>query len=306
MAGNPSDFSTRLAEALQVARQNARAAPAVASAPFATPDEFTKRLQVAAARSRGETVAALADSPAESGTGPEPAAAAEPPAPAAATPELGPVVKVPHPRATEPHTVRDGESITSIAHRYGFYPNTVWENEANAELRAERVKPNVLHPGDIVWIPEKVRKDVPGKQTEQRHRFRRRGCPEKFRLQLQAFGDPRPHESYVIEIDGEVFSGKTDADGWLEQDIPPGARRGKLTVRPGEEYELQLGYLSPVSTDEGVIDRLINLGYLDAADGKDEPKVTAAIEDFQCEHGLDATGDADQPTRNKLVELYGC
>ena len=44
------------------------------------------------------------------------------------------------------HKVRQGECISSIAIRYGFAPDTIWQDGSNAALRSLREDKNVLHP----------------------------------------------------------------------------------------------------------------------------------------------------------------
>ena len=35
-------------------------------------------------------------------------------------------------------------------------------------------------------------------------------------------------------------------------------------------------------------------------------ELLAAIEEFQCDYGMPVTGDMDDTTRAKLMEVYGC
>ena len=52
-----------------------------------------------------------------------------------------------------PYVVRQGEHLAGIAARYGFDPQPVWEHEANSELREQRRDPQILAPGDLLYIP---------------------------------------------------------------------------------------------------------------------------------------------------------
>ena len=59
------------------------------------------------------------------------------------------------------HTVVQGDTLYTIAQQNGF-PNwrTIYDHASNAALRVLRPNPHVLHPGDIVQIP-----DVPKRPT---------------------------------------------------------------------------------------------------------------------------------------------
>lgn len=72
-----------------------------------------------------------------------------------------------------------------------------------------------------------------------------------------------------------------------------------------EEYELVLGELHPVSTPEGLVERLRELAFLDG-DGSDPKVLGKAIERFQFFHKLPVTGEADETTREKLKEQHVC
>ncbi|NLF32590.1 MAG: LysM peptidoglycan-binding domain-containing protein [Planctomycetes bacterium] len=200
------------------------------------------------------------------------------------------------------HTVRQGECLSSISDRYGFFWETLWNHADNARLKRERGEPNVLMPGDVVAIPDK-RKGSVSAATGQRHRFRLKGVPAKLRIRLLIDDEPRANEPYTLMIDDTFAArGTTDGDGTVEQSIPPGARTGRLIVGEGDHedvYELRLGALDPLDADAGVRGRLANLGY-DIAAG-----LEGAIRAFQEAEGLDATGTMDAATGTRLKERFG-
>jgi N-acetylmuramoyl-L-alanine amidase len=205
------------------------------------------------------------------------------------------------------YKVKQGDCIESIAEKYGLFWETLWNHPKNRPLREKRREANVLFPGDIVFVPEKRIKEESG-QTEQRHRFRRKGIPSILRMVLKDEDDePIANVKYILEIDGEITSGTTDATGKLEQRIKPNARKGKLIVgEESDEYNLDLGYIDPITEISGVQSRLNNLGFdCGKVDGVLGPKTREAIQEFQIEHGLEQTGEIDQQTRNKLKEIYG-
>ena len=71
------------------------------------------------------------------------------------------------------HVIQQGETIASLALQYGFFPDTIWNDSANAELKRSRQDPHVLLPGDLVTVLDKRLKEV-AKPDKARHRFRRR------------------------------------------------------------------------------------------------------------------------------------
>ncbi|MET0395876.1 MAG: hypothetical protein ABW277_03555 [Longimicrobiaceae bacterium] len=204
------------------------------------------------------------------------------------------------------HVVAEGDCIASIAFGNGFHPDTVWRDPANAGLRALRGNPNVLLAGDEVVVPDLREKRVPA-ATGRRHRFRRRGVPEKLRMQVMDSDQPRAGVAYVLEIDGARREGRADAEGRIEEWIPPGARAGKLVIGSGEdadEIDLQLGGLDPVTTEAGVRARLENLGFLHAASGE-EASLDAAVRLFRQHHGLPPGDALDAAARSALLEAHG-
>lgn len=208
------------------------------------------------------------------------------------------------------HTVRQGECISSIAQEHGFFWETLWGHPENHSLREERRDPYVLYPGDRVFIPPLREKQEEG-GTEARHRFRRRGVPEKLRMVLlEANGEPRANWKYRLVIDGaKVAEGVLGSSGELECSIPPNAQTGTLYLSFGgdnEEIELDLGAIDPIDTVSGVQARLNNLGFECAeADGQIGPKTTEAIEAFQESEELAITGELDDETRSRLREVHG-
>ncbi len=208
--------------------------------------------------------------------------------------------------AGKKHTVKQGDCIASIAFKYGFFPDSIWNDPDNRELKDEREDPNVLLPGDAVYIREKEEKEE-SCAAEKRHRFKRKGVPEKLMVQFKRAGEPRADADYTLDIDGTLSEGKTDGDGKVEVAIPPNARKGKITFREeGDEYELELGELDPVSEISGVQGRLRNLGFFAGdPDGQVSPALEGAIRAFQETQDLEVTGDPDDKTRKKLEEVYG-
>jgi hypothetical protein len=252
----------------------------------------------------------------------------------------------------EDYRVTQGDCMSSIAFEHGFFWETLWNHARNAGLKEKRKDPNVLLEGDVVHIPDLAVKEEVG-ATEQRHRFRKRGVPEKLRLVLRdAHGRPRKQVSYQIIVDEFSAKGKTGDDGLIERDIPPNARECHLFVLPStqeplvegtladdlaalpasgsadenpdlaadseafesvsaetdkdkEHYVFSLGGLDPLTEDSGIVQRLVNLGYLCSTAGSVfDDQARKALLCFQSDHGLQPTGEIDNLTRSRLSEIH--
>ena len=202
-------------------------------------------------------------------------------------------------------TAVQGDSIHSLAALYGHFWETIWNDPANAGLRARRTSPAQLAPGDEVAIPDLRTREERG-ATGGRLRFRRKGVPAMFRLQLKTLGEPRANEAYVLELDGALIEGKTGPDGRIEVPISPRCRGGELRLRGGAEViPIRIGHLDPLSETSGVMQRLANLGHTvgTSDDGSDEV-TRSALAVFQLQHGLDVTGAIDPATRAKIAQLH--
>jgi len=209
------------------------------------------------------------------------------------------------------YKVREGDCISSIAYRFNLHPDTIWNDPANAELKAKRKDLNTLFPGDVLELRRKEMKDQPI-STGQRHRFRKKAGHTKLVFQmLDADGEPRVGTKYVVEIGQELFSGKTDGDGKIQILVRPNAKRGKLCFdvdgdKP-EEYDLEIGALVPISEIEGVQERLNNLGFdCGDVDGIFDTETEQALRVFQAAYDLSPTGAIDDETLAKLEEIHGC
>ena len=203
--------------------------------------------------------------------------------------------------------IRQGDALESIAAKMGFFWETIWLAAENKDLREARGDPHVLLPGDRLHIPE-LRPHTESAATEQRHRFRRKGVPSKLRVVLENEDGPRAGEPYELEVDdGTIHEGNTDGDGAIEHPIPPGAQRAVLRIGdPPQEFQLKLAHLDPVNSISGQQARLSNLGFfMRKIDGKQNASLASAMRLFQQQHELETSGEPDQATRDKLVEVHG-
>ncbi len=202
------------------------------------------------------------------------------------------------------HIVQPGDCIESIAERYGFFPQTVWDHALNEELRKQRKRGQALLIGDEVMIPDKVEREQEV-ATSKRHVFRRRGVPAKIIVRLAQGEEPRANTPYILRVDGETTEGVTDANGRIEQWVDPRATIAELELGPEEIYDVQIGHLSHLSDQTGWQERLQNLGYIPDASNADATALSLALAEFQFDHALPTTGTPDASTLDTLDRAHG-
>ncbi len=211
------------------------------------------------------------------------------------------------------HTVQQGECFTVIARKYGFADfRTIYDHPQNAELKRKRPDPNLLYPGDQIVIPDRALKteDLP---TGSSHRFVVTATRRLLRINVEdACGHHVGNEPYQLTVGGLELTGTTGGSGELEHPIPTDAEQARLTIK-GHTFELDIAHLNPLTADSpdrgvsGAQGRLLNMGYdVGAVDGDLGSQTRQALEQFQRDNGLEVSGELDDATRAKLMELHGC
>src|SRR5438270_7345148 len=83
------------------------------------------------------------------------------------------------------YIVKQGDHVSSIAKDNGFPDyHIIWDHPNNAELKQKRQNPNVLFPGDHVFLPDREKHEEPC-PTDQHHRFRAKLSRLRLRLVLE-------------------------------------------------------------------------------------------------------------------------
>lgn len=209
---------------------------------------------------------------------------------------------------TRQHTVRQGESLISLAQRYGTTAEKIRDHPDNQGLHQVKRHRSILNPGDVVVIPDRELKEVDG-DTGQRHRFRSQGRHTWLRLRLYLEGEPRINAPYQLLVEGQKYTGQLDDDGRLEVQVPANAQEAILRLgdHGEEEMRLYIGHMDPIEEISGIQKRLNNLGfYCGVEDGQVSSGTSSAIIRFQLTHGLEPTGEIDDETKCRLEEIYGC
>jgi len=207
------------------------------------------------------------------------------------------------------YTIQQGDHLSSIAKTYGFRSYTViWNHAQNAALKKKRVNPNVLFPGDVLFIPDKKPKDEDGETTAV-HLFRLNVPKLKLRVVIRGRDSkPIPNANCELEIDGAKQQLQADGDGLVEKPIPATATGGTLRVPDFQiEAPIKIGHLDPIDEQSGLTGRLANLGYYRGdLQNVDPDELASAIEEFQCDQKITVDGKFGPQTMAKLKEVHGC
>src|SRR5262249_379486 len=104
----------------------------------------------------------------------------------------------------EYYTVKQGDHAAGIAHRFAFSPYlTIWDHPNNAELKNKRQNPNVLFPGDALYIPDREDREEQC-ATDKRHTFVLKRKPLKLHLKLRDhYEKPIANARCVLVVDGD-------------------------------------------------------------------------------------------------------
>ena len=223
------------------------------------------------------------------------------------------------------HQVKEGEHLFRIAREAGFVSiRPLTEEPANATLLKERVNPATLIVGDAVSIPTLEPKQADGTvgrfnlftlagsglflnlklETTERKPLANRA----FRLVMAEINPTGGVKAAVPEL------GVTTAKGEVASEISIFDVEGELVVQatdaansaPVTTIKMLVGILDPPNTIRGQQVRLNNMGYFAGFSEKDLVQLKWAIEEFQFDHQLKATGRTDDPvTFNRIGHEHG-
>jgi hypothetical protein len=209
------------------------------------------------------------------------------------------------------YTVKQGDHLFGIAEKNGFHDyHILWDHPNNAQLKKTRQNPNILFPGDQVFVPDPETREET-RSTDKRHSFVVNTQTLQLRLILEdLYEKPIAGAPCDLMIDGDIHKLTTDGQGLIQLDIPGKAKNGFLIVNSdqtpfqGVQIPVKIGCLDPIDTPSGQQARLDNLGYF-PGDGDDDA-FESAVEEFQCDHNLTVDGVCGPVTQAKLKQVYGC
>jgi hypothetical protein len=204
------------------------------------------------------------------------------------------------------YTVQQGDCLANIAKMAGFINyETIWNHSENAQLKAARPNPNILLPGDRVFVPDKELR-TEDRPTDQRHRFLAHKKRVFLEIAVRVDEKPVANATYTIIVDKLMIRGTTDGDGILKQEIDAAATRAQLHFDdPPLDWDLVIGGLDPFNETSGVQQRLNNLGYsCGPADGVAGPRTRGALRHFRSRHQLTPNGNLDAASKKALQSVH--
>ncbi|WP_437547270.1 peptidoglycan-binding protein [Sorangium sp. So ce367] len=212
-----------------------------------------------------------------------------------------------------PYVVRQGDYLTQIAHRRGFSAEEVWNCPANKELRRRRANPDILQPGDVLYLPDGPEGcDPMPLEIGGENRFAATTPTVEVRLVLRRVdGTAFANKPFRVQGAGmPPLDGTTGGDGLALFCVPVQVREVDLSLDDGSlRCRVRVGHMDPADEPSGIAKRLSHLGYLARVDlGEAEPAARAlgeALKAFQRAKGLPETGSVDDATRDALVQVHG-
>ena len=215
------------------------------------------------------------------------------------------------------YSIKQGDYLAKIAKDHGFSDwKVIWNHADNKGLKDKRKDPNILYPGDRLFIPDREEKHE-SIAVDDTHKFSVKRSKLKLALVLdEMFKNPMAGAQYRLMIDGKVIAKAADGQGKLEVDILPGATDAQLIIKNPESpvneiaIPIKIGHLDPVEERSGQAQRLNNLGYFPGPDPvndetENERIFLSAVQEFQCDNNLAVDGICGPQTQGKLVQIHG-
>jgi len=143
------------------------------------------------------------------------------------------------------HVVKQGEYLSKIAKVYGLADYlTIWNHPQNADLKKKRQNPNVLFPGDKLFIPPRELKEE-SRSTEKKYRFEVKRKKLMLRLTLEdAFLRPIADANCDVEATRKIGARENAGKAAL-------IIKDAVTRINDQFIPIQIGHLNPVEEISG-------------------------------------------------------
>lgn len=214
------------------------------------------------------------------------------------------------------HIVKQGENLGKIAKQYKIADwKDIYLHPSNADFRKKRPNPNIICPGDMIFIPESKSQKVTVR-TGSSHRFV--VCRAYQELKLKLVDDdlkPLPDIKACYDVgQGEQITA-TDQQGLITiQVADPDLKSLNLKLYAGDDpevpshtYDVKLSYLDAADTLAGLQGRLNALGFdCGVVDGIYGKQTKAGISGYQRHKGMVVDGQASAAVYAAVAKDYGC
>jgi hypothetical protein len=225
-------------------------------------------------------------------------------------------------RSKEPYVVRQGDYLLQIAHRLGFDPEAVWQDDANSSLRQAREDPNMLCPTDILHVPTPAAPKPLDLVMGTTNTFNSQA--PTIRLTIKFLDEDLASQPCSILELAQLTGLETKSDGSLTFEAPVTLRTATLQfTKLDVTCTCRIGWVDPIHTPSGIFQRLQNLGYIDAdavCDGdlellrdalarlrEDESSDGEQAEsEADPSEGLNDDGTLESATHKRLRDAHGC
>lgn len=213
-----------------------------------------------------------------------------------------------------PYVIRQGDYLTKLGHTMGFDPGTVWADPKNQALRERRPDPDLLHPGDLVWIPDAAQARRLAVKAGSTNRYAAHIPKKPVDVRIQVGGEGLPKEPYtILGLGPEPITGQTDDEGWVRTKVDVHVRELEVVLtNKNRTLRVRVGDLDPIDTISGLRKRLSHLGFykpsrvgVDNQDATEGDALVAALKAFQASKQLPANGKLDEETRKALTGAHG-
>ncbi len=184
-----------------------------------------------------------------------------------------------------PYVVAQGDTLTSLAAKSGAPRDVIWTNPKNADLAKTRTNPDVLLPGDMLYLPPPPDQDPTSLQVGSVNTF---VSPVEY-MPIQVLMPEFAGSAYTALADGTALDpGSVEPDGKLALAVPVDAGIVEVTfTSPAGLVDLLVGHLDPVDSLSGRRQRLQNLGYV-----VPEPRIADSSSSGGDSDGDNGGGDA--------------
>jgi hypothetical protein len=166
----------------------------------------------------------------------------------------------------KPYVIRQGDHLRSLAYQLGFDADAVWSDPKNADLKQLRPNPNILLPGDVLYVPDG---DDPTHDLVT-------GATNSFVSDAPVAGvtitftdAAFASQPYTIQELPNLTGLTSDSSGTVTFSAPVTLDTATVVFAgiAGATYPLKIGHLDPIETPSGIFQRLRNLGFV----APDEP-----------------------------------